>query len=57
MYVEDHIACRVTYLGVRVCGGVVENLEDVYVCFSAPFDCCAVMEPRAVSIVGSTAIE
>ena len=39
MYLEDHIACRVTYLGDRVRGGVVEEPEGVGVCFSVPFDC------------------
>ena len=29
MDVEDHIACHVTYLGDRVCGGVVEKPEGV----------------------------
>ena len=37
MYVEDHIACRVTYLGVRVCGGVVDQPEGVGVCFLCAF--------------------
>ena len=37
VYVEDHIACRVTYLRVRVCGGVVENPEGISVCFLRAF--------------------
>ena len=37
MYVEDHIACRVLYLGVRMCGGVVEQPEGVGVCFLGAF--------------------
>ena len=52
VYVEDHVNSGVTYLGVRVCGGVVEHPEGVCVCFSVPFDCCAAMEPRGVIIVG-----
>ena len=35
--VEDHIACRVTYLGVRVCGGVVQQPKGVGVCFLRAF--------------------
>ena len=35
--VEDHIACRVTYLGVWVCGGVFEQSEGVGVCFLCAF--------------------
>ena len=37
VYVEDHIACRVTYLGVWVCGCVVEQPEGVGVCFLCAF--------------------
>ena len=29
VYLEDHVASRVTYLGVWVCGGVFENPEGV----------------------------
>ena len=37
LYVEDHISCRVTYLGVWVCDGVVEQPEGVGVCFLRAF--------------------
>ena len=37
VYVEDHIASRVTYIGVWVCGGVVENPEGVCVYFLRAF--------------------
>ena len=57
MYVEDHVASGVAYRGVWVCGGIVDKPQGVRVFFYVPFDCCVAMESRAVSIVGSTAIE
>ena len=37
MYVEDHVASGVAYLGVWVCDGVVEKPEGVCVCFIRAF--------------------
>ena len=37
MYVEDHITFRVTYLGVWVCGSIVEQPEGVGICFLRAF--------------------
>ena len=56
-YVEYHVASGVAYIDVQVCGGVVEKPEGFCVCFSVPFDCCAAMKPRSVSMVGSTDME
>ena len=37
VYVEDHVASGVAYLGVWVCDGVVEKPEGVCVCFLRTF--------------------
>ena len=37
VYVEYHVASDVSYLGVRVCGGVVGKPEGVCVCFLRAF--------------------
>ena len=37
MYVEYHVASGVAYLGIRVCGGVVEKPKGVCVCFLRTF--------------------
>ena len=57
VYVEYHVAGGIAYLGLWVRGSVVEKPEGVCVRFSGPFDCCEAMEPRVVSMAGSTAIE
>ena len=37
MYVDYHVASGVTYIGVQVCGGLVEKIEGVCVCFLRAF--------------------
>ena len=37
MYVEYHVNSGVAYLGVWVCGGIVDKLEGVCVCFLRVF--------------------
>ena len=37
VFVEYHVASSVAYLGVQVCGGIVENPESVCVCFLRAF--------------------
>ena len=37
VYVEYHVTSGEVYLGIRVCGGVVEKPEGVCVCFLSSF--------------------
>ena len=37
MYVEYHVASGVAYIGVWVCGNLVENPEGIYLCFLRAF--------------------
>ena len=53
---EYHVTCRITDGQARMGGGVVEDPEDLIIGILGALDCWAAIDPRAASMVGSTAM-